>query len=161
MPESMQKKTEVLVCVAVLVRKGDRILLNRRRNNRGAGSWAPIVGHMQFGESPEECAIRETREEAAIEIADVKFRVITNDVFETEHEHYITIWLEADYVSGEPRVNAPDEESDVQWFNWDALPQPLFLSLQHVLDGKTYPSQTTRDKVGEAIENPHPLHYAQ
>src|SRR5437762_800109 len=63
--ESMQKKTEVLLCVAALIRKGDRILLNRRRNNRGAGSWAPIVGHMQFGESPEECAIREAREEAA------------------------------------------------------------------------------------------------
>lgn len=161
MPESMQKKTEVLLCVAVLIRHGDRILLNKRRNNRGAGSWAPIVGHMQFGESPEQCAIREVREETGIEIANVKFRVITNDVFEAEHEHYITIWMEADHVSGEPHVNAPDEESDVQWFNWDALPEPLFLSLQHVLDGKTYPSQATYDKVGAAVENPHPLRYTQ
>jgi 8-oxo-dGTP diphosphatase len=159
MPESMEQKTEVLVCVAVLVRNGDRILLNKRLNNRGAGTWAPIVGHMRFGESPEQCAIREAREEADIQIDNVKFRVITNDLFEAEHQQYITIWLEADHVSGEAHVNAPDEESDVQWFFWHNLPEPLFLSLQNVLDGKTYPSQTTRDKVGEAIENPQPLHY--
>jgi 8-oxo-dGTP diphosphatase len=161
MPESMQKKTEVLVCVAVLIRHGDRVLLNRRRNNRGAGSWAPIVGHMQYGETPEQCAIRETREETGVEIGNVKFRVITNDVFQAEHEHYITIWMESNYVSGKPHVNAPDEESDVQWFFWHSLPQPLFLSLQHVLDGQTYPSQATQDKVGAAIENPQPLHYEQ
>jgi len=154
MPESMQKKTEVLVCVAVLVKKGDRILLNKRKNNRGAGTWAPIVGHMEFGETPEQCAARETKEETSVEIDNVKFRVITNDVFEEEHQHYITIWMEAKYASGEPGVQAPDEETDVGWFTWDSLPQPLFLSLQHLLSDKTYPSQTTEDKIGAAIENP-------
>ena len=82
----------------------------------------------------------------------MKFRVITNDVFVAEQKHYITLWFDAKYVSGEAKALAPEEESEVGWFTWDSLPQPLFLPLQHLLEGKTYPSQTTTDKIGAAIE---------
>jgi 8-oxo-dGTP diphosphatase len=145
--------------VSILVKNGDRILLVKRQNVHGAGTWAPPGGHLEFGESPEERAVREVKEETDVEIADPKFRVITNDVFEADRKHYITIWMEAKYVSGEPKVSAPYEESEVGWFTWDSLPQPLFLPLQHLLEGKTYPSQTTEDKIGASIENPHRLKY--
>jgi 8-oxo-dGTP diphosphatase len=147
-----QQKPEVKVGVSVLVKKGDRILLEKRQHTHGAGTWGPPSGHIDFGETPEQTAIRETQEETEVSISDVKFRVITNDVFEAEQKHYITIWFEAKYVSGEPRVSAPEEESEVGWFTWGALPQPLFLPLQHLLEGQTYPSQTTSDKIGSAIE---------
>jgi 8-oxo-dGTP diphosphatase len=152
MPE--QKNKEVRVGVSIIVKNGDRILLLKRQGTtHGNGTWAPPGGHMNFGESPEQAAIRETQEETAVNIDTVKFRVITNDVFETEGLHYITIWIEAKYVSGEPRINAPDEMSELAWFTWDNLPEPLFLPLQNLLTGKTYPSQTTSyDKVGAAIE---------
>jgi 8-oxo-dGTP diphosphatase len=158
MPEQ-QENPNPLVGVSILVKNGDRILLVKRQNVHGAGTWAPPGGHLEFGESPEERAVREVKEETDVEIADPKFRVITNDVFEADRKHYITIWMEAKYVSGEPKVSAPYEESEVGWFTWDSLPQPLFLPLQHLLEGKTYPSQTTEDKIGAAIENPHPLKY--
>lgn len=147
-----QHKQSANVGVSVLVRKGDRILLEKREHTHGAGTWGPPSGHIDYGETPEQVAIRETQEETGVSISDVKFRVFTNDVFEAEHKHYITLWFEAKYVSGEPRVLAPEEESEVGWFTWGALPQPLFLPLQHLLDGQTYPSQTTSDKIGSAIE---------
>ncbi len=148
-----------MVGVSILVKNGDRILLVKRQNVHGAGTWAPPGGHLNFGESFEDCAVRETREETAVEISDVKFRVITNDVFEAEQKHYITSWMEAKYVSGEPRVQAPDEESEGGWFMWGNLPQPLFLPLQHLLSGDTLPSQTTDEKIGTLPEEPHPLKY--
>lgn len=149
MPEQ-QDKPKPLVGVSILIKNGDRILLVKRAHTHGAGTWAEPGGHLDFGETFEECAIRETREETGVEITDVKFRVITNDVFEAEYKHYITIWMEANYVSGTPRVNAPYEETEIGWFGWDALPEPLFLPLRHLLEGPTYPSQTTEHKIRAA-----------
>ncbi|HYK85592.1 MAG TPA: NUDIX domain-containing protein [Ktedonobacteraceae bacterium] len=151
MAEPSEKQAKV--GVSVLISKGDRILLEKRQHTHGAGTWGPPSGHIDYGETPEQTAIRETKEETGVTISNPKFRVVTNDVFEKEQKHYITVWFEAEYVSGEPKVSAPEEESDVGWFTWDNLPQPLFLPLQHLLEGKTYPSQTTTDKVGAAIED--------
>jgi len=129
------------VGVGVIITRGARVLLLRRLNVHGAGSWSTPGGHLDFGESPEECAIREVKEETNVEIADVRFRAITDDVFEAEGRHYITIWMEGRCLAGEARVNAAYEMTEVGWFAWDALPQPLFLPLQQLLDGKGYPSE--------------------
>ena len=59
-----QSHSQVLPGIAVIVRNGDRILLNKRSGVHGAGTWAPIAGHLDFGESLEHCAIRETKKEA-------------------------------------------------------------------------------------------------
>lgn len=158
MPEQQDKKRP-LVGVSILVRNGDRIILVKRQNVHGAGTWAAPGGHLEFGETLEHRAVTEVKEETDVDITDVKFRVITNDVFEAEQKHYITIWMESKYVSGEPKVSAPYEESEVGWFTWDALPEPLFLPLQHLLSGETYPSQTTEDKIGNALEGVPPLQY--
>jgi len=147
-----QRKDEAAVGVAVLVMNGDRVLLEKRQHTHGAGTWGPPGGHIDYGETLEQTAIRETQEETGLTISDVKFRVITNDIFEAEHKHFITVWMEAKYVSGEPKVNAPDEESEVGWFQWHGLPKPLFLPLVNLLEGNTYPHQSTDDKIGSAIE---------
>jgi len=125
--------------VGTIITKGERVLLLRRKYVHGAGSWSTPGGHLEFGESPEECAIREAKEETGVDITDVKFRAITNDVFEENGKHYVTIWMEGRYLSGEPAINAPYEMAEVGWFTWDALPKPLFLSFQNLLNGRCYP----------------------
>ncbi len=147
-----QENRKVTVRVAILVMNGDRILLEKRANVLGKGTWAPPIGHLDFGETFEQTALREVREETGLEIADPKFYLLTNDIFEAENEHSVTIWMEAKYVTGEPRVNAPEEESNIGWFQWNDLPEPLFLSMQHMLEGQTYPSQTTEVKLQEVME---------
>ena len=130
------------VGVAVIIAKDDYVLLIRRKNVHGAGSWSTPGGHLEFGESPEECAIREVKEETDIDITDIKFKAITNDVFSSEGKHYVTIWMEGSYSAGNPIVNDTDEIAEVKWFAWNSLPQVLFLPFQHLLSGKSYPRQT-------------------
>ena len=130
---------EPRVGVGAIIVKDGQVLLLRRRNVHGAGSWSTPGGHLEFGESPEDCAIREAEEETGIRIGDVRFVAITNDVFEANGKHYITIWMKGQYLSGESVVNAAYEMSEVGWFAWNALPEPLFLSLQNLLDGNSYP----------------------
>lgn len=129
------------VGVGVIITKDQQVLLLRRKHVHGAGTWSTPGGHLDFGESLEECAIREVREETGLDIGAVRFRAITNDVFVAEGRHYITIWMEGRWSAGDPIVAAPYESSEIGWFAWDALPQPLFLPFQHLLDGQWYPAQ--------------------
>lgn len=133
-----QQSPSTNVGVSVLVRRGDELLLEKRAHTHGAGTWGPPSGHVDFRETPEQTAQRETQEETGVNISNMVFLGVTNDVFETEQKHYLTIWFDAAYESGEARLKAPKEESEVGWFKRDALPQPLFLPLQHLLEGDVY-----------------------
>ncbi|HZU67690.1 MAG TPA: NUDIX domain-containing protein [Ktedonobacteraceae bacterium] len=152
MPEQQNEQARPMVGVSVLISNGDRVLLERRSKDPMKGAWKAPGGHMEFGETPEQTAMREVQEELGVTLSDLKFRTITNDVFEAEKKHYITIWMDAHIAAGEPKLQAPYEETEIGWFTWDALPQPLYLPIQHLLEGKTYPSQTTDTKIGAAIE---------
>jgi len=125
------------VGVALIIVKNNQVLLMQRKGSHGQGTWSTPGGHLDFGESPEECAAREAFEEVGIVAREVKFRAVTNDVFRETGKHYITLWMETTQFSGEPRIAAPDEVADLGWFDWHALPQPLFLPLQNLLNGKS------------------------
>lgn len=126
------------VGVGVVIRRDGDILLIRRRNVHGSGTWSTPGGHLDAGESPDACAAREVQEETGVEVANVRFLGVTNDVFDAEGRHYITVWMEADYLSGDATVRAEHEMSEVRWCRSDALPANLFLSLRNLVDGRSY-----------------------
>jgi 8-oxo-dGTP diphosphatase len=123
------------VGVGVVIRRGDELLLQRRSNVHGAGTWSTPGGHLDFGEDPAACAVREAAEETGLTVRKVVFAGVTNDVFDAER-HYITLWFAADGVSGEPVLAAPYEMSELGWFRQDELPEPLFPPLRRLLDGE-------------------------
>lgn len=132
------------VGVGVIIHKEDKILLQKRTGFHGAGTWSCPGGHIDFGETLEATAIRETKEEVGIDITNIRFKAITNDIFLQDHKHYITVWVEADYASGTPSVHSVDELTDVGWFSAGQLPQPLFVPLQNFVEGKSYPPNVLR-----------------
>ena len=132
-----------MVGVGIIITRGERTLLLHRHHAHGAGTWSPPGGHLEFGETPEECAQRETKEETGLDLADVRFKCLTNDIFTAEGKHYITIWMEGKCETGEAVVNAPEEASEIGWFRWDELPAQLFLPLRNLLAGETYPRSAT------------------
>jgi len=125
------------VGVAILIWREGRLLLVCRRGAHGAGTWATPGGHLEYGEDPAECARRETREEVGLEVGEVTFRAVTNDLFEAEGRHYITLWMTARTGAGEPMIAAEDEVGEWGWFDLEHLPQPLFLPLHNLLSGNT------------------------
>jgi 8-oxo-dGTP diphosphatase len=134
------------VGVGVIVTKDDRVLLIKREGVHGQGTWSTPGGHLEYGESPEGCAARETLEETGVDITNVRALGYTNDVFEESGLHYITLWMAGEHKSGKATVAAPYEASEVGWYAWDALPAPLFLPLQNLIRGESYPPEIDIDK---------------
>lgn len=112
------------VGVGVIVIRHGLILLGLRQGSHGSGTWALPGGHLEFGETVEECAMREVREETGLEIHDLSAGPYANDLF--EGKHYVTLFVVAHSPDGEPRLMEPEKCSQWQWFHWSDLPQPLF-----------------------------------
>ena len=121
------------VGVGVLIIKDNKILFIKRKGAHGEGSWCPPGGHLEFNEQLEECAIREVLEETGIKISNIKFAGLTNDIFETEGKHYITIHMLADYESGQEILKEPEKSTEIKWFDWNNLPQPLFVPTDNLV----------------------------
>jgi 8-oxo-dGTP diphosphatase len=136
----LQGQPFVRVGVAVIIVRDRRVLLLKRSGSHGASTWATPGGHLDFGETPEQCGIREAYEETGLEVADLAFVALTNDMFELERKQYITIWMRAGRIVGEPAIASPREMTELGWFAWDALPMPLFLPLAQLVAGAAYPS---------------------
>jgi 8-oxo-dGTP diphosphatase len=119
--------------VGVIVARDGKVLMQKRRNAHGDGTWSFPGGHLEYGESPEECAARETQEEFGVEISGPTPVAFTNDVFAAEDRHYVTLFVQAKLESGEPKIMEPDKTSEIGWFAWDGMPQPLFLPIVNLL----------------------------
>lgn len=130
---------EPKVGVAIIITRNDKVLLVKRKGVHGVGSWSTPGGHLDFGESPEVCAAREAKEEVDLDVVNIRFRAITNDVLESDGKHYISIWMDGESLSGEPKISADYEVAELGWFEWASLPKPLFLPFENLLKRNSYP----------------------
>ena len=103
-------------CAIVLVRRANELLLTRKAE-WPAGRYSLVAGFLDFGESLEECAIREVREETGIGIENVRYVGSQNWPFPSQ----LMAGFVADYADGEIAVDTSELE-DARWFPLDALP---------------------------------------
>jgi len=126
---------EPRVGVAVIVIRDGRVLVGRRLGGtQGNNTWQFPGGHLEHGESIADCAIREVAEETGLDATVTGFGPYTNDIFEVEQKHYVTLFVLATAAVGSPRVLEPEKCAEWRWGEWDAIPEPRFLSVQHLLE---------------------------
>jgi 8-oxo-dGTP diphosphatase len=124
---------EAAIAAAIIVRDS-RVLLVRRRVAEGSLSWQFPAGKMEPGETVQEAAAREAREEAGVMSA--ASRVLG------ERVHPVTsrrvVYVACDLVSGVPRVADEDEIAEVAWCDIGDLhryvPAGFFAPVQAYLD---------------------------
>lgn len=126
-------KEKPKVGVGVLIKKDDRILFGRRINSHGNLTWSFPGGHLEHRETIEECAAREVFEETGLKINDIEFLTATNDIFENEKKHYITLFVTARTSSDDPKIMEPNKCEEWRWFEPTSLPKPLFLPIENLL----------------------------
>ena len=117
-----------------------QFLFGQRLSKHGNGTWAPPGGHLEFGETPEQCAARELYEETGILLIPDQFRVVgvTNDIF-SDDKHYVTIHcrVKLNFLPN-PVIREPDKCAGCYWININKLPDNLFLPAQNLLKQKVF-----------------------
>ena len=127
----MSERPKVGVAVAVFG-YGGCLLMGKRKGSNGAGTWSFPGGHLEFGETLEECVRREVAEETGITLLkDIRFVTIANNVID-EDKHYITIFFEA-LTPESPKVMEPDKCEEWRWVDPLRLPHPLFSPVLELL----------------------------
>jgi 8-oxo-dGTP diphosphatase len=115
------------VGVGIIIIKGNKILLGKRKGSHGHGEYASTGGHLENGETLEECALRELAEEAGpnLQVKNLRFLCVIN-LRQYKPKHYIDIGFIAEWKSGEPKVMEPDKKESWEWYAIDDLPSPIF-----------------------------------
>ena len=136
-PELYDAKIPFVGVGCIVTRADGRLLLVR---NHGGG-WSPPGGHLDFGETPEAGAVRETLEETGVCVCNVTFVAVTNDFMPDRGKHYITIWMRGDVGQDDAAVlSDPAEIAELGWFAADALPRPYAFYFENFLAGRRMPA---------------------
>lgn len=72
-------------------------------------------------------------------ITNIRHAAFTNDFFEQEKKHYVTLFLSADASDGEPAVKELDKCEGWGWYTWEEMPRPLFLPIEDLLQQGYHP----------------------
>lgn len=114
--------------LGVMVKNKDgQILLGLRLSPHGQGTWSFPGGHLEFGETMAEAAIRETKEETDLDVSDLELISVADEMGALDKgKHYINIGFLAHAVNGELKIMEPEKCERWEWFSLDKLPAPLF-----------------------------------
>lgn len=108
--------------VATAVLRGREVLLVQRAIEPYRGLWGFPAGYQEYDESPEQAAVRETREEAGVE---VELRGVLDVCWTTDdpRKRANLVVYRAVPVAGEPQ--AADDASAARYFSLDDLPEGI------------------------------------
>lgn len=107
--------------------------MGKRVGAHGTGSWSVPGGWLEYQESLEDASVREIKEETGLDITNVRFGALTNNIFADEEIHSLTVWMTSNWVSGEPTITEPDKFIEQRWVDFDSLPEPLFMPWEPLL----------------------------
>src|ERR1700733_7447884 len=81
---------EQVICANVFIRKGDKYLVLRRSplKKYAPSVIHPVGGKVDIGENPFEAAIREVREEAGVEVKNVRLEAVLQEIEPLKGEPY-------------------------------------------------------------------------
>lgn len=119
-----ERKPEIGTAVLVVNPGTKRILVGTRRGSHAAGKRAFPGGRLGFGETWAVGGLRECEEECGpqfvLKIINDHF-LITNDIMPEDDEHFVTIFMVAHVVSGEPINVEPNKNDGWEWLTLEEL----------------------------------------
>ncbi len=127
------------IVAAIIVQDG-KVLMVRRRVREGTLSWQFPAGESESGETAEDTAIRETREETALDVAADK--VLGERIHPATSRHMV--YVACHVTGGTARVADEDELAEVAWCGLNELranvPTGLFPAVDEFLTATLTPA---------------------
>ncbi len=117
---------------AVIVRRGERVLLARRRYEPKAGEWTLPAGFLEYDEEAHDAARREALEETGLEVRIDELFAVHHGLLPPDRS-VILIVYRATETGGV--LEAGDDAAEVGFFDLDEPPGPIaFSTHRKVLD---------------------------
>lgn len=115
----------------VVIEEDGKILLVKRKYEPYKGNWCLPAGFMEYDESPEQCAIRETREELGVDVElDGLYGVYSGKDDPRTHAVLVMYW--AKIIAGE--LKPGDDAEKIQYFAKNEVPPNIaFLAHRQII----------------------------
>jgi len=107
---------EIHPAVIMAITKGDKILLGHA-NRFNRKFYSVLAGFLEIGETFEECVRREVREEAGIEVKNIRYFGSQPWPFPSS----MMVGFTAEWASGDIQID-PEELTDADWYTADEMP---------------------------------------
>lgn len=120
----MKNEIRFAAVAGILDKENNKVLLSQRDQPGFPeihGKWQFPGGTIEFGEHPEETAIRETKEEIGIDIKLLSNRPFINSFVYADSIQGIIFIYPAKIVSGQIDISNNPKTKDVKWFEIDNL----------------------------------------
>ena len=118
----------------LLVDESGRLLLTLRRRAPEAGCWSIVGGKLDFLETLEQCAVRETLEEVGAAISIDSLLCVTDHLLPAEGQHWVSPAYLARVSSLDTRNCEPEKTQAVRWFPIDSLPSNLTITARNAIE---------------------------
>jgi 8-oxo-dGTP diphosphatase len=118
----------------LLIDDAGRVLLTLRNRAPEAEHWSIVGGKLDFLETLENSALRETFEEVGIGIAIDSLLCVTDHLLPQENQHWVSPAYLARIVGGEARNCEPEKTREVRWFPLEQLPSNLTMTARNAIE---------------------------
>ncbi len=111
---------------AVILQQNRRILLVKRKFEPRAGEWSFPAGFVEWGEGPEQTAIREVQEETGLNVAVRSLYGVYRGQDYPDHEILLVVYR-GEILGG--KLQPGDDALEAQWFDLAHLPESIAFRL--------------------------------
>ena len=113
------------VGTGLAILRDGKLLLYRRTRPPEAGHWNIVGGKVDHMEHSADACRREAEEETGLQIGGVNFLALSEQMFEGDRHHWVSVIYHTEDIDGEARVTEPEKLPEFGWFPLDDLPAPL------------------------------------
>lgn len=114
-----------LTTLCYIENDGCWLMLHRisKKQDENAGKWIGLGGHMAEDESPEECVLREIREESGLEVTDLRLRGMLTFILPAWGNELSFLYT----ARSADRAVLPCDEGALEWVPFSRVPSlPLW-----------------------------------
>lgn len=108
-----------LTTLCYIEKNNSYLMLHRvtKKNDINHDKWIGVGGHFEFQESPEDCLLREVKEETGLTLVSYKFRGIVTFLSDDDEAEYMCLYTSDDFTG-----NLIDcDEGKLEWVPFEKI----------------------------------------